>query len=229
MLQNISYFQQAEKVYQLFAEQLKSLIETRTDGVVAIPIEKIKQHPSPELALFELLQPFGFSPETCNNIYQSIEAEPGKLFISKTHRLIKDRAYWLIEKIENDYPGEVYYIDENSNGIDQPIKLSFRRYRAHEYIIKKHSQVAALDADKIQFPLILRHWHAGDYFIPLGMNNFKKLSDFFIDLKLSRIHKSRIWILANGKDIVWVVGHRIDERYKITSQTNNVLEIIWEE
>ena len=87
---------------------------------------------------------------------------------------------------------------------------------------KFSSNCANLDFDKLSFPLKLRKWKKGDKFKPLGMNNFKKLSDFFIDEKYSVLDKQRQWILCSGKDIVWIVGNRIDERYKVENYTKKV-------
>jgi tRNA(Ile)-lysidine synthase len=81
---------------------------------------------------------------------------------------------------------------------------------------------AQLDFEKLQFPLTLRKWKEGDKFIPLGMKTFKKLSDYFIDNKFSLLEKKKQWLLCSGKDIIWVVGHRIDNRYKLESKTKKV-------
>ena len=85
-----------------------------------------------------------------------------------------------------------------------------------------NTNCANLDFDKLSFPLKLRKWKKGDKFQPLGMNNFKKLSDFFIDQKYSILEKKRQWILCSGKDIIWILGNRIDDRYKVTSSTKNI-------
>ena len=77
--------------------------------------------------------------------------------------------------------------------------------------------------DKIQFPLILRKWQKGDFFQPLGMSGLKKLSDFFVDEKFSLPEKENVWILTNGEEIIWIVGIRLDDRYKITPETTRML------
>jgi tRNA(Ile)-lysidine synthase len=82
---------------------------------------------------------------------------------------------------------------------------------------------ACLDLDEIQFPLTIRHWMHGDYFYPLGMNQMKKLSDFFVDNKIPVPEKERTWIMASGKKIVWIMGHRIDHRFRITRETRRVI------
>jgi len=83
-----------------------------------------------------------------------------------------------------------------------------------------------LDYEKLDFPLILRKWQAGDYFIPLGMGDIKKLSNFFVDQKLSIIEKENTWLLTSGNQIVWIIGKRIDDRFKITEKTRKVLRIV---
>jgi len=94
---------------------------------------------------------------------------------------------------------------------------------AYNYSINHSAMVAQIDADKITFPLTLRHWKAGDSFYPLGMKQSKKLSDFFTDAKLDRFTKDKIWLLESAGNVVWVVGLRMDDRYKITSKTKRIL------
>jgi tRNA(Ile)-lysidine synthase len=89
--------------------------------------------------------------------------------------------------------------------------------------IPDDNRIACLDYDRIQFPLTIRHWYHGDYFFPLGMEQMKKLSDFFVDQKIPVPEKERIWVLASGKKIVWIMGYRIDDRFKITEKTRKVL------
>jgi len=229
MLRNMANFQQAAKIYQHYVRhELHQMAQYQPDGMITFSINKITQQPSPALALLELLQPFGFSPDTCNEILRTLEGETGKEFFSTTHRLVRDRNQLVIAPLAEDQNVK-FYIEKNSKTVTLPIQLNLMEYNASDYTIKDNPNIAALDADKITFPLLLRHWQKGDYFVPLGMKNFKKLSDFFIDLKLSRIQKDRAWILANGQDIVWIVGLRIDDRYKITPQTKNILEIEWKQ
>jgi tRNA(Ile)-lysidine synthase len=97
-----------------------------------------------------------------------------------------------------------------------------------DFIIDKSSEVAQLDADKIQFPLILRHWRHGDRFCPLGMKGSKLLSDFFVNQKFTEYQKQNVWLLVSAEgDILWVVGYRIDDRFKIVNDTKTVFQCRW--
>jgi tRNA(Ile)-lysidine synthase len=97
--------------------------------------------------------------------------------------------------------------------------------RADLESIPDDPSIACLDLDRVRFPLTIRRWMPGDYFYPLGMDQTKKLSDFFVDEKVPLPEKERIWILAAGKTIVWIMGHRIDHRFRITSSTRSVLRL----
>ncbi len=97
--------------------------------------------------------------------------------------------------------------------------------RTGSFNLNSSPKIAMIDRDKLQFPLILRKWQKGDYFQPLGMKGMKKLSDFFVDEKFSLADKENAWLLTNGEEIVWIVGMRLDDRYKITKNTANVLVV----
>jgi tRNA(Ile)-lysidine synthase len=119
-----------------------------------------------------------------------------------------------------------YYLEEGEPELNYPIKLRISTIeRDSKFKISRSSTIAQIDYDKIQFPLKLRKWEKGEYFKPLGMDGFKKLSDFFIDNKISIPEKENTWILANGDQVVWIVGKRLDDRYKVTDKTRKILKI----
>jgi tRNA(Ile)-lysidine synthase len=115
-----------------------------------------------------------------------------------------------------------YTISASQCEVEEPIKLEIREVDKEQFEVIKSANVACLDADKLQYPLVLRRWQKGDWFIPYGMKGRKKLSDFFADKKLSIIDKEQVWLLTSGDDIVWVVGHRVDDRYAVTEKTKKV-------
>jgi tRNA(Ile)-lysidine synthase len=108
---------------------------------------------------------------------------------------------------------------------NESIQLRFQTVEAKDFTITPNPQVACLDLAALQFPLKLRRWKEGDWFCPLGMNKKKKISDFLIDTKVPVNLKSRIWVLTSNGSVVWIVGHRIDNRFKITDKTEQVMQI----
>lgn len=121
---------------------------------------------------------------------------------------------------------DIFYIEVDQYELKQPVKLNIASgIDAQGYRIDTRAEVAQLDEDLLNYPLTLRKWRHGDQFRPLGMKNFKKLSDFFIDEKFSLKDKEDTWLLFSGDDIIWVVGHRCDDRYKITHRTQHITKI----
>ena len=113
-------------------------------------------------------------------------------------------------------------IFSKQNYIRTPIKLRFNKININDFCINKSKKIAALDFDKLTFPLTLRKWKSGDFIYPLGLNGKKKLSDFLIDNKFSQFEKEKIWLLLSGDQIIWIIGHRIDDRFKIKEKTKNI-------
>jgi len=224
MLKNIDYLSQTFNIYENAIKDISKKILQSNDDYDTIDINTLLILPSSKTILFEILKKYGFSSNTCNEIYNCIFAESGKQFYSDTHRLIKDRTNFIISKNSQESE-QKYYISDITTVISEPLNLTFSIKDNANYEIPRVPNIAALDYEKLQFPLIIRKWQNGDYFQPLGMKYFKKLSDFFVDKKFSLIEKERTWILTSGSDIVWVINHRIDERFKITETTGKILEI----
>ena len=121
---------------------------------------------------------------------------------------------------------ERYYLDDPEKPSTLPFPMDMEILDRDELeSIPDDPNTAVLDLDLIQFPLIIRHWMHGDYFFPLGMEQIKKLSDFFVDEKVPVPEKERTWIMASGKKIVWIMGHRIDHRFRITPSTSRILSL----
>jgi tRNA(Ile)-lysidine synthase len=173
--------------------------------------------------LHEFLKPFHFKTEVVNEIVTSLDSISGKQFLSRTHRLVRDRESLIVTSLVSE-DRKVYYLDETTSELSSPVKMKVSILeRKYKYEIPDSPRTACIDIDKVQFPLIIRRWMIGDYFKPLGMSGIKKLSDFFVDQKMSLPEKENAWILANGEQVVWIIGRRLDDRYKITSQTKNIL------
>ncbi|PTN09404.1 tRNA lysidine(34) synthetase TilS [Mangrovibacterium marinum] len=212
-------------LYQQKLGEIAAGIKEEEPGLTRFNIEKLKAlHPQQSL-MFELFHPFGFKAEQIPEIIAALEAGAGKSFFSKTHRLVKDRDALLLTTLKPD-DAQRFYIDSNCRAIADPLQMTFEQMaKSSAFRFSTNPLVADFDLSKLQFPLLLKKWEQGEYFRPLGMQNLKKLSDFFIDQKLSIPEKEALWILYSGKKVVWVVGHRIDDRFKITNDTQEVLRI----
>jgi len=177
-----------------------------------------------KIILYELLKPFNFSYDQCSSILSVLHGSSGKVFDSFSHTLVKDRNSLVITVKKEVTPTLI--IEHNTEKVQWGNeKITIQKLNSANYQINSHKNIAALDLDKISFPLELRSWHHGDYFIPLGMKHRKKISDFLIDSKIPVNLKEQVKVLVSQGEIVWVVGQRLDNRYKISPDTQNILEI----
>ncbi len=175
--------------------------------------------------LYELLRKWNFSRELVPDIISSLAASPGKKFYSPSHRIVKDRDHLIVTPLPAETVNR-YYVEEEVEKLDHPLKVRFARTKNYSgFKIPANRKTACLDLDLLHFPLIIRKWQKGDYFQPLGLNGLKKLSDFFIDNKLSLVEKEKVWLLTSNNRIAWIMGHRIDDRFKITERTKEILMI----
>jgi tRNA(Ile)-lysidine synthase len=203
-------------------EELSKKLILKEYKVVKIRINGLLELPYCSLFLFETLSNYNFNSSTVEDIINSLLRESGKVFYSKTHQIVKDRNYLFINEIEQNNIKDLM-IEKDIRSIENPIKLNIQIAENLNFKIPTAKNIACIDLDTIAFPLKLRKWREGDNFIPLGMNHYKKLSDFFIDEKLSIYEKQNTMILCNANDqIIWIVNHRIDNRFKITPSTKNI-------
>ena len=198
-------------------ESVRKEIVYRNKGVVSININKFKKLTPLKIYLFELLQPFGFTQ--IEAIILALNTQSGKQFFSTTHELLIDREEMFISKIKPE-KDSVLKINQTDKQIKNPINLKFSFSK--DMNISESNNIAQLDFEKLTFPLTLRKWQKGDKFKPLGMSTFKKLSDFFIDNKFSILQKKKQWLLCSADEIVWVVGCRIDNRFRVQPTTKKL-------
>ena len=204
------------KVFQEQMTAIKERLLVQKEGIYKLNISELIELQHLEVILFEILKPFGFSE--VDQIIKAINSQSGKQFFSDTYQLIIDREQIIISALENHQ--EDIEIREIEIEIKNPLSMKFAG--SIDFSLNKNPNVAKLDFDKLSFPLKLRKWKNGDKFRPLGMRNFKKVSDFFIDEKYSILAKQKQWLLCSEDDIVWIVGNRIDDRYKIETHTKKV-------
>jgi tRNA(Ile)-lysidine synthase len=225
LAENISRFRGSWKIYSEKIAEIEAHITFNKENQTFVDIDKLKSQSDPKTVLFEILQKYQFNSDVISNIFEGLDKSSGKRYYSDTHRLLKDREHLIVDEIEPNNTLE-FSIDESTKLISIPINLSLnKKARNEDFIISKKSDKIHIDADKIKFPLTLRKWKKGDSFHPFGMKESKKLSDFFINEKINRNQKENIWLLVSDNKIVWIIGLRMDERFRITEKTKNILEI----
>ena len=190
-----------------------------------LSISALLSFPAPATILYEMLKPYGFSRTVCESIFTVIDKDSGKIFYSSTHRLLKDRSDLLIDVLSGE-DNRAYLINLEDDNVDLPVELKPEIVVIKEdYQIEKDKKFAYFDFDKLSFPLVLRHWQEGDWFVPFGMKGKKKISDYFSDKKFSLFDKEKTWLLCSGQDVIWIVGERTDNRYRIEKTTKRVLKL----
>ena len=179
--------------------------------------------------LFEWLRQYGFNTDQCCFIFEVMETGVGNKYCSPTHQLVIGRNELQLSEIK-PVSEEVIQVEQGEEEFTSPIHLRFYQFeKTEDFVIDKSSEVAQLDFDKLRFPLTLRHWRHGDRFHPLGMKGSKLLSDFFVDQKFTEAQKENVFLLISAEnEILWVVGYRIDDRFKVTSETKSVFQCRWE-
>ncbi len=223
---NADRFLEIEILYrQAIDLHRKKLIEKKGEEL-HIPVEKLRRSEPLHTIAFDIIKDFGFTASQTGQVMQLMDSETGKFICSSTHRILKNRNWFIISPLHLKDPG-IVVIGEPDHTIDFPNgQLEFERInKTPGYEPPDADFLACLDAATIQFPMLLRKWKKGDYFYPLGLRKKKKLARFFIDQKLSLNEKENIWVLEMDKKILWVIGQRIDDRFRITDHTKEILQI----
>ena len=226
---NLGRFREIDVIYRQAIEAKKKKLLEFKGNEVHIPVLKLLQSEALGTLLYEILSPYGFSPQQAEACKDLLRSATGRYIASFTHRVLKNRNWLIISPLATktatnilveEGNGEVVFAD----GTLRVQTLAMDRVGA----LDQGAKVALLDASTVQFPLLLRPWKSGDYFYPLGMRKKKKLGRFFIDNKLSLAQKEKMWVVEMDKKIVWVVGMRIDDRCRLGAGTTAVVRLEWE-
>ncbi|MBK8679573.1 MAG: tRNA lysidine(34) synthetase TilS [Sphingobacteriales bacterium] len=220
------YLRDTELVYRQALTTIKrKLLQTNFHGDIEIGIRKLTAIPGAPTILFEVLSDFGFNTTQSNEVWAALNGESGKTWLSPTYKIIKNRTQLLITKAENQTTSQHNIDALPSKLITSGFTLQLNTELASDITIAPTPNRAWFDANLVALPLVLRRWQPGDYFYPFGLNRKKKkLSRFFIDLKLSLADKDRQWVLCDARNrIIWAVGLRADERFRITPKTQQVI------
>ncbi|MFI3324201.1 MAG: tRNA lysidine(34) synthetase TilS [Rikenellaceae bacterium] len=228
MRQNITRLSSAQLFINATIKKIGSEVISCEDGIYTLSMERIDDSLPREFVIYELLNStFGFKGDVVDSLLASVASQSsGRRFYSKEYVAYLSHGRILITRIPEDDPCEVV-VEEHM----------LRNYCGNSILYYEHfdvglleslsapAKVALLDADKLQYPLTIRRWREGDSFVPLGMSGRKKVSDFLIDEKVSMPEKERQFVLVSGGEIVWIIGRRISEKFKIGTESENILRI----
>ena len=223
ILNNVAIFKEEAEIVQQFLTEKSKLLVIKNAGNIAIDMVLLKKEKQIKTILHYILNPFGFTISQINDISSNLKnnGESGKLFLTSSNTLTIDRRFILIKaNSENAFnPLNIASFKDlkKSNLLSVEEVSDFKNIKANELVIEK---------DKLIFPLTIRRKNTGDKFKPFGMKGFKLLSDFLKDQKLNAFEKENCLLLENGNgDIIWVMGQRSDDRYKVEVKTNKLIKL----
>lgn len=216
-----TYLQEAQAMVEDASIMVYQQVANQDEDNIHFDLNQLMKLPNYKSYLYQWLKEFGFS--AWDDIYDLVESQSGKQVFSPEFRLLKDRDFLILSPMNFENEKEEYLIDVNQTEVKIPLNLSF--CKVADITIGSNTTIF-VDADKLHFPLVLRHWNDGDVFQPFGMEGkSKKVSKLFKDEKLSLIDKENTWILCSNNEIVWIVGIRQDNRFRIENETQNILKI----
>lgn len=216
-----NYLQDAQMLVEDASIMVYQQVAKQEEEAIFFDLNQLKKLPNYKSYLYQWLNEFGFT--AWDDIYDLVDSQSGKQVFSAEFRLLKDRDFLILSPLHAIDEEDEYHIDSSQNQINIPLNLSFSKVT--DISIGSNTTIF-VDEDTLQFPLVLRHWKEGDSFQPFGMNGkSKKVSKLFKDEKLSLIDKENVWLLCSGTEIVWIIGMRQDDRFRITNTTKNLLKI----
>jgi tRNA(Ile)-lysidine synthase len=218
-------FEGINEIVSDYITALKKAISKQNGEQITFNISLLQVHLKNPTILFELFKEFGINSAQVDDLHQVIEGKTGGVLLTHSHRILKDRGVIIVSR-KQELNEEMYHINNITGLKNNPLIASARYINiTPKFEVPSDSLAACLDSEKIAFPLIIRKWKPGDFFYPLGMKQKKKLSDFFIDNKFSGFDKEQAFVLESEGNIVWIIGFRIDDRFKLTALTTRVLLI----
>ena len=217
-----STWQAIEKMNEEFAKQAR----INKGNEVHFLMSLLKGYPFRQVFMVEEFTSFGFSPATVLEIEKSLFTQAGKVFYSPSYQLVRDREWLMLSKLEDNSIVPEIKIEANVTHIEQPIALKLETLAVNStFVIPKNPSTAVINFDKLTFPLVLRPWREGDLFVPFGMTGHKKVSDFLIDQKVPLHRKQEVYVLESNGQIIWVVGYRTDNRYRVGVGCNKIFQV----
>jgi len=225
VLKNIRRFRETDDLYQQAVLLHKKKLLEQKGAEVHIPVLKLLKTVPLATVLYEVIKDYGFTAHQTDEAILLLKSETGKYIQSASHRIIKNRNWMIIAPIHATEANNILIEEKDREMLLKQGILSLEKITATQFSKTDNPLTAQVDLANIKFPLLLRRWKQGDYFYPLGMQKKKKLSRFLIDQKCSLTQKENTWVIEMDKKIIWVVGMRIDDRFKVTATTKNILKL----
>ena len=224
---NIERFREGLQIYRKSVTQEIERISDWRNNEKYVSVAGWKKMDPLTTYTWEIIHPFGFHAAQIPEVIKLLESESGRYCQSSTHRIIRHRQHLVIAPLATQITSLITIDAENplTNFSEGSLKLEKKNYTniPHDAAVNE----IYVPADSIQFPLLLRRWQQGDYFYPLGLNKKKKISRLLIDLKLSATEKEKIFVLETNKKIIWVVGIRLDHRFRLQKSTGEAWHLTY--
>lgn len=226
--EKIEVLNEIEKLYEARQKKVTKQLFLVRGSDVYIPLLKLKKTPHASSILYEYLKDFGFTSSQVDDMLSVIDEPAGKQFITDKARVIKDRRFFILTQL----PEQDVTVKMIEKG-DAVVKLGNGELKIEDCELTRASDIGhpssdseLIDKSKLEFPLLLRKWKAGDYFYPIGMGmKKKKVKKFLTDLKVPLHEKEKVLVLESNQKIVWVVGYRLDERFKVTPSSAGIAKV----
>ncbi len=224
LLMNLHRFRETEQLYRQSVDHHKRKLLEQKGAEIHIPILKWKKAVPLETITFEIIRDFGFSSQQVPEVVRLMDSISGSYIASEHYRIIRNRKWMIISPLSGA-EAATFVLEPDDRALQLPAGVLHLQNRSAMAGYSTLPQVAELDADLIRYPLLVRKLKAGDYFYPLGMKKKKKAGRFLSDLKVSLPERENTWVVEMDKKIVWIVGRRIDDRFRITPSTKNILQL----
>lgn len=214
-----------DKILSGHIEGIRSVISSERGQSIVFDTERLGEFCSNKAMIFELFHPYGITDSLAGDLQKLIGGDTGKQLFTRSHRILKNRDEIIVSPLSGNQE-KCYLIESVGDLTSLPWILSASVAAVKKGLrVSRNPGIATIDMDMITLPLIVRRWKKGDWFYPLGMGGRKKLSDYFADRKFSRLQKEEAMILESAGKIVWVMGERLDDRFKVTESTTRALII----
>ena len=225
VLRNIQKFTETEILYRQSIDQHKKKLTEQKGNELHIPVLKLLKVIPLATVVYEIISQYGFTSHQVTEALALLHSETGKYIQSPTHRIIKNRGWLIIAPLKNTMAQNILIEQKDKKIQFEAGELNIEKLDRLKVQVSSDNSIAMVDAAEIVFPLLLRKWKQGDYFYPLGMQKKKKLNRYLTDQKLSLSQKENTWVIEMNKKIIWITAMRIDDRFKVTNATKQILKI----